>query len=155
MRILLTGLLLTATLSAADREFRDVVDSISNRVHARPLHIPFFGLVNMVTFVARPAGARHIDLAVWENLDCQMGDARELAASIKASVGGNWKPFVQARERGEVTFVYMRPEGNDWRLLVVSVERHEATVVQIQLNADGLERWVMVPREAALSHNHR
>ena len=141
MRIFIAGVLCAASLGAADREFRDVVDSISDHFHTRPLHIPMFGLVNMVTFVARPAGAKHIDLAVFENLDSWDSDGRSLAASIRTAAGGSWRPFVQARSSGEVVFVYMRPEGDDWRLLVVTVERHEAVVVQVQLNADAL-RWL-------------
>jgi hypothetical protein len=138
--------------SAADREFRDVVDSISNRVHARPLHIPMFGLVNFVAAVARPAGTKHIDLAVWEDLDWRSGDTRDMAESIRASVGGSWKPFVHSRSAQEVVSIYARPEGSDWRLLVVSVERHEATVVQLQLNPDALQRWITLPREYAFGH---
>ncbi len=151
MRAVFAGLALSLSLHAADRDFRDVVDSISSRVHARPLSIPFFGLLNMVAYVARPAGARHIDLAVWQDLDWSGENHRELGESIRAAVGGSWKPFVQVRSQREVTFVYMRPEGNDWRMLIVSVERRQATAVEVRLNADALQRWVMVPREAAMN----
>jgi len=155
MRTLVAGLLLTASLgAAADRKFQDLVDSISTRVGARPLHIPMFGLVNFVTFVARPAGTKHIDLAVWEDLDLQTRDPRELAESIRSAVGGGWKPFVHARSPQEVVSIYMRPEGNDWRLLVVSVERNEAVAVQLQLNPDALQRYVMLPREQVLHGRH-
>jgi hypothetical protein len=157
MRILIAGLLCAVSLGAADREFRDVVDSISSHFHTHPLRIPMFGLVNMVAFVARPAGTRHIDLAVFENLDSRDTDRRNLAPSIRDAVGGSWRPFVQARSSDEVVFVYMRPDGNDWRLLIVTVERHDAVVVQVQLNPDALQRWVTSPGESALSrisHSH-
>ncbi len=152
MRALIAGLLCTMSLGAADREFRDVVDSISNHFQTRPLHIPMFGLVNMVTYIARPAGTRHIDLAIFENLEPKDRDGRYLAESIRGAVGGSWKPFVHARSRDETVFVYMRPEGSDWRLLLVTVERHEAVVVQLQLNPDALQRYVMSPDRSVLSH---
>src|SRR5215472_115711 len=136
MRVIFAGLLFAATLSAADREFRDVVDSMSIRFHKRPMHIPMFGLVNFVTFVARPAGTRHIDLAVFEDIDWWDRDGRKISESIRDSVGGSWKPFVQTRSADEVVMLYLRPEGNDCRLLVVSVERHEAVVVGLQLNPE-------------------
>ena len=148
MRTIAISLLCAVSASASDREFRDVVDAISDRFHTRPMHIPMFGLVNFVTYVVRPAGTRHIDLAVFENLDARDMDGREVAASIRAAVGGSWKPFVQTRSGREVVSIYMRPEGNDCRLLVVSVERHEATVVQLQLNPDALQRWLVMPRES-------
>ncbi len=151
MRFAAACLLLTLPASAADREFRSVVDAISNEFHSHPLHIPMFGLVNAVAFVVRPAGAKHIDLAVFEDLDTRGSDGRALAATIRGAVGGSWKPFVQTRSDREVVSVYMRPEGNDWRLLVVSIERHEATVVQLQLNPDGLQRWLTFPRESVMT----
>jgi hypothetical protein len=149
MRTVAAGLLFTIYASAADREFRDVVDAISDRVHQRPMHIPMFGLVNFVTYIARPAGTKHIDLAVFEDIR-GWGNSRALADSIRDAVGGAWKPFVQTRSADEVVFVYMRPVGNDCKLLVVSVERHEATVVQLELNPDALARWVTLPRESIL-----
>src|ERR1043165_987561 len=122
MRILAACLLLSVSASAADREFRDVVDAISNRLHTRPMHIPMFGLVNMVAYVVRPAGTKHIDLAVFENLDSRDVDGRDLAALVRGAVGGSWKPFVQSRTDREMVSIYLRPEGNDCRLLVVSIE---------------------------------
>jgi hypothetical protein len=153
MRALIPCLLFALSASAADREFRDVVDSISNRFNTRPMHIPMFGLVNAVAYVVRPAGTKHIDLAVFENLDNRRSPASETAEMIRKSVGGSWKPFVQSRTEGEVAFVYMRPEGNDCRLLVITVEHHEATVVQLQLNPEGLQRWIKDPLHNAMMHS--
>jgi hypothetical protein len=141
---------------AADREFRDIVNAISDEFHTRPLHIPFFGLVNMVAYVARPAGTKHIDLAVFENLDSRDRDGRELAQSIRRAVGGAWKPFVQVWSRRgghqETVLVYMRMEGHDCKLLVTSIEPNEATVVQLKLNPEALQRWLVSPRDSAGHH---
>lgn len=152
MRTLIAGLIFSVSLGAADREFRDVVDALSQQFQTHPLHIPMFGLVNLVTYVARPAGTKHIDLAVFENLDNRVRDDRQLAESVRSAVGGAWMPFVHARSAGEVVFVYMRPEGSDCRLLVVTVERHEAVVVELQLNPEALQRWVRTPERNVLNH---
>ena len=72
-------LLGAASLRAADREFTDVVRVISDEFHTRPTSIPFFGLVNVVTAVVHPAGARHIDLAVFEHLNSRDREGRNLA----------------------------------------------------------------------------
>lgn len=142
-----------AAAHATDREFRDIVNAISDEFHTRPMHIPFFGLVNFVTFVARPAGTKHIDLAVFENLDTRGRDARDLTRAVRSAVGGGWKPFVQVwSHRGghdETVLVYMRTEGRNCRLLVTSIEPNEATVVQLQLNPEALQKWIVSPRESA------
>lgn len=141
-----------AMASATDREFKDVVAAISDQFHTRPLHIPFFGLVNVVTFVARPAGTKHIDLAVFENLESRDRDGRDLSQSIRRAVGGAWKPFIQVlsnhRGRSETVLVYMRMDGHDCKLLVTSVEPNEATVVQLRLNPEALQRWMTSPRDS-------
>jgi hypothetical protein len=156
----LTCVLLASTwccpaAQAADRTFKDIVEAISDEFHTKPLRIPMFGLVNVVAFVARPAGARHIDLAIFEDLDYERRAGRDVAEFVRNTVGRNWKPFVTvtSRRRGqeETTLIYMREDGGDTRLLITSIERSEATVVQLRLNPDGLARWFGYPRESA--HN--
>lgn len=150
-------LLGAASLQAADREFTDVVRVISDEFHTRPLSIPFFGLVNVVAAVAHPAGARHIDLAVFENLQSRDRDGRNLPESILNAVGRSWKPFVQVRSHRkgheETVLVYMRQQGKDWKLLITAVERNEATVVQLLLNPDALARWMAAPERSARHWN--
>jgi hypothetical protein len=84
-------------------------------------------------------------------------DGRALSESILNAVGRSWKPFVQVRSHKngheENVFVYMRQEGRDWKLLVTAVERDEATVVQLKLNADALARWVASPEHCARHWN--
>jgi len=157
MRIFLaTAIALAALCPAAratDNEFKDIVQTLSDEFHAQPTRIPMFGLVNMVTFVARPAGTKHINLAMFENLDLRDRNGRELAADVRRAVGRAWKPFVQVvshcNGRDETTLVYMRPEGRDFRLLVTSIEESEATVVELKLNPDGLQKWIEEPRRSA------
>jgi hypothetical protein len=153
--VLLTACLLSgASLHAADREFSDVVRAIGDECHARPTHIPLFGMVNAFAAVVHPAGAKHIDLAVFENLD---PEDRPRAGTIKRAVGSSWTPFIQVRSGRdrETVYVYMRQVGRDWKLLLVSLERAEATVVELLLNADGLARWISDPEHCARHWNTR
>lgn len=138
---------------AVERGFQEIVEAIAGEFHARPTHVPLFGLVNAVTFVARPAGAKHIDLAVFEDLDSRRRTGRDLPTLIREAAGGSWKPFVQVSSkrpgREETVFVFLRQEGRDCRLLITSIARKEATVVQLRLNQEALERWMSSPRDAA------
>ena len=133
--------------NAADPEFKDIVRAISDHYGTRPIRIPFFGLVNAFTFVARPAGTKHIDLAVFENL---RGDRMD-PAKIERVVGGGWKPFVRVHSNrsDETTLIYMRPDGNDTKMLITTIERNEATVIQLKLNPEALQRWLDQPRRSA------
>jgi len=142
-----------ASVHGADREFNDIVRAISEEFHTRPTTIPFFGIVNVFAETLRPAGTRHIDLAVFEHLSDSVREGRNLPEMIQGAVGHSWKPFVKVHsyKSGETVLVYMRQEGpKDWRLLLTSVEREEATVVQLRLNAEALAQWVKDPEHKAL-----
>jgi hypothetical protein len=151
------GLLGALSAQAADREFTEVVRTISDEFHARPTSIPMFGLVNLVTAAVHPAGTRHIDLAIFEHLSSHDREGRNLSESILNAVGRSWKPFVQVRSHKngyeETVLVYMRQEGKEWKLLVTAVEHDEATVVQLLLNADALARWMASPEHYARHWN--
>jgi hypothetical protein len=148
----IAGLLSPVMIQAADRDFNDIVRVISDQFHTRPEHIPMFGLVNAFTFVARPAGTRHIDLAIFDDLGARDRDGRSTMDSIRNAIGGSWKPFVEVRssrpEQGNV-LVYLRQQGHDWKMLIASIEPDDATVVQLQLDADALARWLQVPEYCA------
>ncbi len=134
---------------AADPEFAAIVRAISSEYHAQPMHIPLFGLVKTVTFVARPAGAKSLDLAVFEDLDTEGHDAAGLARRISQIAGASWKPFVQVRSNragnNETVLVFMRWEKADAHLLVTAIESHEATVVHVKLKPAELRRWAENP----------
>jgi hypothetical protein len=153
-------MLCCAVVQGAERGFDDIVRVISDQLHARPLHIPFFGLVNLATFAAHPAGVKHIDLAVFENLDLDEHASRRVAEAIR-SADGSWKPFIQVRSRNhgheETVIVYMgdgsRDARRDCNLLVITLEPEEATVVELRLNPKGLQVWLNRPEDTAV-HQH-
>jgi hypothetical protein len=156
--VLAAFLLGSISAQAADREFTEVVRVIADEFHTRPMSIPMFGLVNMFAAAVHPAGTKHIDLAVFEHLGARDREGRNLPESILSAVGRSWKPFVQVRSHRngyeETVFVYMRQQGNDWKLLVTAVERDQATVVQLLLNAEALAHWMESPEHYARHWNN-
>ncbi len=148
------GMLSCAAMQGAEREFSDVVHAISDQLHARPTRIPFFGLVNFATFVAEPAGVKHIDFALFENLDLSGHAIRDIAETIRLA-NPDWLPFVRVQEHGETVLVYMAQGRSDCRLLVVAVETGEATVVEVRLNPEALERWLREPEASAVQNVSR
>jgi hypothetical protein len=139
-------------LQGAERSFDDIVRAISDELHSRPVQIPFFGLVNAATFVAQPAGVKHIDLALFENLHLGDHAVKEVAELIRRSTNGRWKPFIQVRSHDETVIVYMEENQADCRLLVASVETGELTLVEVKLNPKGLQVWLSHPEDSALHH---
>ena len=152
--IAIVWMLSSAALEAAQPEFDDLVRAISDEFHTRPMHIPFFGLVNLATFVARPGGVKHINLALFENLPANDRSIRRLSDALR-SANRNWRPFVQVHGKGETVEVYMAQEGNDCKLLVATIETGEATVVELKLNPKAVQVWLREPEKSALHHHDR
>ena len=142
-----------AVVQGAERGFDDIVRAISDQLHTRPLHIPFFGLVNFATFVAHPAGVKHLDLAVFENLDLDDHGSRDLAEAIRVADGG-WRAVRPgAIVAAETVLVYMAQERSDCKLLVVTLETGEGTVVEVKLNPEGMQVWLRGDLHAAAVRN--
>ena len=161
MRII--GLIAACALAAplsfgADHEFNEIVRSFSQEFHTRPTRIPFvFGLVNAFLFTAQPAGTKHLDVAIFEDFNAARAAGRDVETILKDATSGRWTPFVKVRSRHngseEQTFIYMRQEAKGCRLLVAAIEPSEATVVQLNLNPEAVQKWLNQPRKSAWKHS--
>lgn len=154
IRVVAACMVLTQLVSAADSEFKEIVQSISREFNTRPVHIPLFGLVNAFLFAARPAGTRHLDLAVFEDLDTRGSSRMDFQRIVESATAGR-APFVRvtSRRKGaeEQTLIYMRQEGGTCKLLLTTMEPKEATVIQMKLNPDAVQRWLKEPHRSAQS----
>ncbi len=143
-----------AVVQGAERGFDDIVHAISDQFHTQPLHIPFLGLVSFAAFVAHPGGVKQLDLAVFDNLDLDDRGARDLADAIRLADGA-WRPFVRIHGHEETVVVYMAQERNDCKLLVVTAQHGEVTVVELKLNPEAVQAWLRQPQTAAVQSASR
>ncbi|MBI3667904.1 MAG: hypothetical protein HY236_17015 [Acidobacteria bacterium] len=141
-------LFLSVAAFAADRDFNALVKSIESHYGTNRVRIPLLGLTKAFVKVARPYGARQLNLAVFENLPAP-GDA-DLAdfQALLREVGPGWQPLVRVHSRrdSETTSIFARPAGRDIHLLVATREREEATLVEIQVTEQLLARWLVDPK---------
>ncbi len=150
------ALLGSAVAQAADRDFKAVVHSVESNLGIRRMHIPLFG---MAMFVARAAGATQgvhkLDIAIYDELNYEPPSVGKFDAIMRSAVGERWTPFVRVRSKGdgEYTYIYLRPDGDEWRMLVASFEPHEAVIVHLKLNAEALMHDLEDPAHAG-RHGH-
>lgn len=130
-----------------DHEFRGVVHAIEDTYGVHHTHIRLLGAV---MFFARPEGISGLKLAMFENLEMR-AHAPELTRLVENSLGAGWHPFVRVRSRddGETTLIYTNPSGGKMRMMIVSIEPSEATVVELSLSDRAIERWLKEPGEEA------
>jgi hypothetical protein len=92
--------------------------------------------------VARTQGVKQLDIAIFDEIDYRRPDAARFDGIVQSAVGDRWTPFVRVRSNRdrENIYIYLRPEGKDWRMLVASFEAREAVVVHLKLNGEALMR---------------
>src|ERR1019366_2835513 len=120
---------LTPPLHAQD-DFSIAVHRIADRVGKSPLHIPFLGVLLFFT----PARGAHLKVATFEDVHTVLSLA-DLENSMHGVLSGEWHPFVKvdSRRDHECTLIYARINGSEMRLMVITAESGEVTVVQMDV----------------------
>ena len=69
---------------------------------------------------------------------------------MQDALGPDWQPFVRVQDRrnNEWTCIYSSIAGKQWKLLIATMEKREATLIRIKLNPDGMMRWIAKPCES-------
>jgi len=149
----------SASLARGDG-FNDVVKLIEHFYHVKHQSIPLLARAAMkaVRTGARIKGGEYKQIAEAGSVrvaffEDQNFDSRGQIAIFKAlmqtTLEREWSPLVQtlAPKDEEQTYIYIREAGNKFHVLVVTIERHEATVVQATVAPEILAQLMKDPNE--------
>lgn len=140
------ALALAAAAPAGDRDFDAVVKGIESHYGVKRTSIPLFGMVKLIVKVARPSGVKQLDVALFEDVRMDAPEADDIDAIMQGAVGNRWRPMVRVRSRDrESAYIYYREDGRNFRLLVASFERGEASVVELSVPPEMLAEWIRDP----------
>jgi hypothetical protein len=133
-------------------DFDAVVKNVRAACGGKKVRIPFLGLAGFATRIVRPAGVKSFKLAVFEDLT-RTGDVSRLGAAIGQSLGPGWRPLVRVRAgRGaEQTHVYVREAGDNLKLMIVTLDGAQATVIRAKINPEALARFARDPKILGIS----
>ena len=143
-----TLLLSSAPVSAEDPEFGLVVRQVESYFHVKRTHIPLLGFMKPVLWIARPAGAKSLELAIFEDQDFSRGlDDPEFERLIDKSMGQSWQPLVRVHSRrdSEQTTIYAKDMGKNFKLMLITLEPTEAVVMQVKLSSQELIKCLENP----------
>jgi hypothetical protein len=159
---LIMGLLLgTAPQRVMARDgFSDAVKTIEHFYHVKHRSIPLLARAGMkaVRTAAKIKGGEYkrlaeagsVRVAFFEdqNFDSR-GQIATFKASMQATLAGEWSLLVQtlAPRDEEQTYIYIRDAGNKFHVLVVTIDRHEATVVQATIAPEILAQLMRDPSD--------
>jgi hypothetical protein len=142
MRSLLAIVIVFAALplASAASEFDWFVREFARESGQHPTHIPLFGLVRFAVAVVQPAGTSELNLAVFEHAQFAPERFREMADE---AVGHSWKSMIRVQSRdGESTNIYAQPDGKRLRLLITTLDKEDATFVEVRVKPEELMRFV-------------
>ena len=152
-----TTLLMAATpvARAGDPEFDAVTKHLKLFYNAKRVSIPFLGLANFFVKIVRPAGVKSFKVAIFEDLNFTGGKTdTELGSVLRSALSPEWHPLVRARSRdGERLYVYAREEGENIKLMVVTIDRSDAVVARVKLSPKRLSEFLSNPKILGISLN--
>lgn len=128
---------------AADAEFDAVVRHIESTYKARRNDPGGMWLARLAARLVHPKGVKSFRIAMFENLSGPRTDPG-LEGILRDSLDASWRPIVKATSRVDLeqTFVYVRPSGSDFEVLVVTVDDEEATVVKATVDPKAVGSWM-------------
>jgi len=132
-------------------DFGSVVKMIEQFYHVKHQGIPFLAKAGMktATTIARIKGgtarrlaeAGSIKVAIFEDEEFDSnGGFTTFRSSLNAALSETWTPFIQtlsAKEEEQV-YIFLRSAGDKFNVLVITIEKRDATVVQVTLSPKNL-----------------
>ncbi len=142
------GLILALTAAAAsarDDEFSLLVRHIESHYHTRHAHGFILGFASLVVKFGRPHGVKNFKLAIFENQDFSAG-GNDLGFDdvVRQGLRQGWQPMIQvySRRSGNRTYIFARDLDKDVKLLIATVDRREAVVLQVKFDPEKLDRSI-------------
>lgn len=146
--------------AAASDDFGRIVHHIEANYHVHRQHRWVMGLAGFTVKFWHVAGVKSLKGAIFENQPfVNAASDTRFDEVVRAAMDSGWQPLVQSwnRHSGERTYIYAQEvsskskKGSDMKLLVVSLERSEAVVLQVKVDPRKLDEFM----EEANAGHHR
>lgn len=159
--LVLAFTLATPLTAFANRdEFDEVVKAIEQFYHVKHQHIPLLtraGIKAVRTGAKirggeykRIAEAGSVRVAFFEDQRFDShGNIAAFKASVQSTLAENWSPLVRTLtpKEEEQTYIYVRDAGQKFHVLVITIEKKEATVVEAIISPQALADLMKNPNE--------
>jgi hypothetical protein len=159
-RLSITVTLLTLAPTAAlagDESFSTVVKHIKSNYHGKQQG--FFGAMMVARFAVKmikPAGVKNFKLVYLKDLDYSEAPSPttgQFNSFIQSKIDPRWTPLVQyssPREK-QWTYVYITRENDDVKILVVTLQKQDAVVLQTKFSPAKLVEFMNNPQIMGIS----
>lgn len=157
--LMLAGLSVVCATEARGDDFGEAVKIIEQFYNVKHKSLPFLARAGMkvATTAARISGGDRkriaemgsVKVAFFEDQDFSSnGRVGVFKSSINSALIGSWSPLVQTVSKDdEQNYIYLREAKDKFHVLVVTIGRHDAVVVQATINPESLARLMQNPDE--------
>jgi len=165
-RLSITVTLLTLAPAAAlagDESFSSVVKHIKTNYHGKQQG--FFGAMMVARFAVKmikPAGVKNFKLVYLKDLDYSEAPSPtngQFNSFIQSKIDPRWAPLIQYSSPREQqwTYVYITRDNDDVKVLVVTLQKQDAVVLQTKFSPAKLVEFMNNPQimGISLSDNRR
>jgi hypothetical protein len=152
--------LVSSPAFAGDKSFSTIVNHIKSNYNGKQQS--FFGMMmfaRMAVKMIKPAGVKNFKVVYIRELDYTRGPRpgqSEFHSVIRSKIESVWSPLVQfssPREK-QWTYVYALHEKEDIKILVVTMQKSEAFVVQAKFSPAKLIEFMNDPKIMGISLKH-
>lgn len=138
---------------AKPNEFDAVARHLKARYHAKKVRIPFMWLAKFAVKIVKPAGVKSFSVTLFEDLKFSRETLdTEMRSIMRQSFGPEWDAVFRVRSReGEQAYMYMREDGKNIKIALVTINNDEAALVRATFSPDKLADFINNPKILGIS----
>lgn len=156
LALLLVVFTFSATPAIAKKnEYELIVKHLKTKYQAKKVKVPFMWLARFAVSVVRPAGVKSFSVTLFEDLKFSRETLdEEMQNAMRDSMGEEWNSLMRVRSRnGQQVYMYMRESGKNVRIILVTIEKNNSTVVRATFNPEKLADFINDPKIFGISLN--
>jgi len=129
-------------------EYKSVVRHLKTKYRAKKVKIPFMWLARFAVSMARPAGVKSFSVTLFEDLKFSRETVdKEMQTVLRNSFNAEWSPIFRARTAdGQQAYMYMREDGKNVRIALVTIDKENAAVIRATFSPDKLAEFINDPK---------
>lgn len=138
---------------AKTSEYEKIVKHLKTNYRAKKVSIPFMWLAKFAVKVVRPAGVKSFNVTLFKDLQFSRDTLDlEMRNALENSFGPEWSPIFRVRSRsGQNAYMYLREDGKNVKITVVTVEKNEAAVIRATFSPEKLAEFINEPKIFGIS----
>lgn len=138
---------------AKPNEFDNVARHLKSKYQAKKVNMGFLWLARLAVKVVKPAGVKSFNVTLYEDLKFSRETLdREMQAVMRDSFGPEWTSVIRVRSRdGQQAYMYMREDGNNVKIGLVTIEREKAAVIRATFSPEKLAEFINNPKILGIS----